>query len=64
LPDEPEPQTTAPHVITDDVIEAIVRRVLDRLPETVVRDAVTAIASATAERLVREEIERIKSNIK
>lgn len=63
LSDEPEPASAAA-IVSDDVIEAVVRRVLDRLSDAVVRDTVTAIASATAERLVREEIERIKSNIK
>lgn len=59
LPDEPVP---AP--ISEEVIDTIVGRVIDRLSETVVRDAVRAVASSTAERLIREEIDRIKSNIK
>ncbi len=78
-PVSPVVQTAAP-VASDDLIDAAVERVLARLSETVVRgavqdavqdavrdavrDAVLAIASETAERLVREEIERIKSNIK
>jgi hypothetical protein len=48
-------------VITDDVIEEVVTRVLQRLSDKVVRETVTAIVSATAERLVQEEIERIKN---
>jgi hypothetical protein len=42
----------------------VTRRVLERLSDTVFRDAVADIASKTAERLVREEIERIKASIK
>jgi CheY-like chemotaxis protein len=61
----PESAASAPQFeVTDALIDTIVRRVLDRLSDTVVRDAVAALASTTAERLVREEIERIKSNIK
>jgi CheY-like chemotaxis protein len=48
-------------VITDDVIEEVVARVLQRLTDKVVRDTVTEIVSKTAERLVQEEILRIKT---
>jgi len=51
-------------VVTDDLIEQITRRVLERLSDRVVRDTVSEIVSAVAERLVREEIDRIKSAIK
>jgi hypothetical protein len=51
-------------VVTDETIELITRRVLDRLSDTVVRQAVTEITSTIAERLIREEIERIKAAIK
>jgi CheY-like chemotaxis protein len=47
-------------VITDEVIEEVVSRVLQRLSDKVVRETVTEIVSQTAERLVQEEIERIK----
>ena len=50
--------------IGEELIEEVTRRVLDRLSDTVVRDAVADIASKIAERLVREEIERIKASIK
>jgi CheY-like chemotaxis protein len=50
--------------VSDEVIEAITRRVLERLSDTVVRDAVSEIASKIAERLIQEEIERIKAAIK
>jgi hypothetical protein len=46
------------------MLEDVVRRVLDRLSNTVVRDAVADIASQVAERLVLEEIARIKASIK
>ena len=37
-------------------------RVLQRMSDTVVRETVTGIVSETAERLVQEEIERIKNS--
>lgn len=48
-------------VITDEVIEEVVARVLQRLTDSVVRETVTQIVSKTAERLVQEEILRIKT---
>lgn len=48
-------------VITDEVIEEIVSRVLQRMTDRVVRETVTEIVSHTAERLVHEEIARIRS---
>jgi CheY-like chemotaxis protein len=61
-----EPQTAVPEAAapSEEVIEEVTRRVLSRLSDTVVRDAVADIASQVAERLVREEIERIKASIK
>ncbi len=53
-------RTPAP-VITDEVIEEVVARVLLRLSDRIVRETVTAIVSKTAERLVQEEILRIKT---
>jgi hypothetical protein len=50
-----------PVVISDEVIEDIVSRVLQRMSDNVVRETVTDIVSQTAERLVQEEIERIRS---
>ena len=59
---------SAPHPpaagVSEDVIDAITRRVLDRLSDTVVRDAVSDIVPKIAERLIQEEIERIKASIK
>jgi hypothetical protein len=50
--------------VTDDVIEQVTSRVLDRLTDRVVRETVSEKVLAVAERLVREEIDRIKSAIK
>jgi CheY-like chemotaxis protein len=44
--------------VTDDVIDQVTRRVIEQLGDRSVRDIVLEVA----ERLVREEIERIKSN--
>jgi CheY-like chemotaxis protein len=51
-------------VITDDLIDRVARRVLEQMSDRIVRETVADLASQTAERLVREEIERIKSAIK
>jgi len=50
--------------ITDELVENVTRRVLDRLTDQVVRDTVGDIVSKVAERLVREEIERIRASLK
>jgi CheY-like chemotaxis protein len=50
-----------PVPISDEVIDQIVSRVLQRISDRVVRETVTDIVSQTAERLVREEIERIRT---
>ncbi len=47
----------------DHLADLVVARVLERLTDSVVRAVVADLVSETAERLVREEIERIKSNI-
>jgi CheY-like chemotaxis protein len=49
--------------IPDEVVERIVQRVLERMSERVVRDTVAGIVATVAERLVREEIEKLKSAI-
>ena len=60
--------TTAPEppmpVATDDLIDDIARRVLERLSDQVIRDTVSDTVSRIAEQLVREEIERIKASIR
>jgi hypothetical protein len=47
----------------DHLADLVVARVLERLTDSVVRGVVADLVSETAERLVREEIERIKRNI-
>ncbi len=49
--------------VPGDLVEQVSRRVLEQLSDRVGRDAVAATVSAIAERLVREEIERIKASI-
>jgi CheY-like chemotaxis protein len=56
--------TNSEIIITDDLIDRVARRVLEQLSDQVVRETVASIASDVAERLVREEIERIKASIK
>jgi CheY-like chemotaxis protein len=51
---------SSPALVNDAMIESITRRVLERLSDAVVRQTVSDIA----ERLVREEIERIRAAIK
>jgi CheY-like chemotaxis protein len=59
---KPEAATRpAAPVITDEVIEEVVSRVLLRLSDRVVRETVTEIVAKTAERLVQDEIQRIKA---
>ncbi len=55
---------TAPREIGEDVLEEVTRRVLERMSDRVVHETVAGIVSSVAERLVREEIERIKASIK
>jgi CheY-like chemotaxis protein len=51
----------APSGLGDDLIEAVVARVLARLTDTVVREFAAAAVPEVAERLVREELLRLKS---
>jgi CheY-like chemotaxis protein len=48
-------------VITDEMIEEIVTRVIQRMTDRVIRETVADVVSQTAERLVQEEIERIRT---
>jgi CheY-like chemotaxis protein len=56
--------TATTPAVTDDLVERVAARVLERLTDQVVRETVADLASAIAERLIREEIERIKAEIK
>jgi CheY-like chemotaxis protein len=46
--------------VTDELVERVALRVLERLAPGAVRDIVTDVVSPIAERLVREEIDRIR----
>ena len=59
----PAPAPSAP-VVAEDLIEEVTYRVLDRLSDQVVRETVADIITKVAERLVLEEIERIKASLK
>jgi len=59
------PATESAHpVVSDELVERVTERVIKRLSDRAVREAVDDIVSDVAERLVREEIARIKSSIK
>jgi CheY-like chemotaxis protein len=48
--------------INEELIEEVITRVLQRMTDNVVRQTVTDIVTQTAERLVQEEIDRIKTS--
>jgi CheY-like chemotaxis protein len=52
-----------PSAADDVLVDRIVQRVVEQMSDRAVRDLATEIVSRTAERLVREEIERIKSGV-
>ena len=57
-----------PPLVTDDLVERVAQRVLERLSDRVVRETVrettAELVSSIAERLVREELDRIKAAIR
>ncbi len=59
----PSSPASAPVVAADELVEQVTLRVLERVSDRVVRETVEGTVSATAERLVRDEIERIKAHI-
>jgi CheY-like chemotaxis protein len=65
-PARPPPSTSSNGggSLSEEVVEDITRRVLDRLSDRIVHDTVAEVISGIAERLVKEEIERIKATIK
>jgi CheY-like chemotaxis protein len=58
----PTPAGT-PIVVTDELVDEVTRRVLERLAPNTARDLVTQVVADVAERLIREEIGRIKSAV-
>jgi CheY-like chemotaxis protein len=56
----PAPGAQAP-VVTDGLVEEVTRRVIDRLAPDAANELVAQIVSEVAERLIREEISRIKA---
>jgi len=57
------PSQSAAPAITDELIDEVTRRVVQRLAPGAANDLVATIVSEVAERLVREEIARIKSAV-
>ena len=51
-------------VVTDELAEEVTRRVIERLGRAAVRGVVADVVSEIAERLVREEIDRIRNKAK
>jgi len=64
------PANTAPWlrppvpIVTDELVERVAERVLARLSDRVVRETTAEIVWSIAERLVREEIERLRAALK
>ena len=52
---------SAPAAITDELVVEVTRRVLERLAPNAARDLVRQVVGEVAERLIREEIARIKA---
>jgi CheY-like chemotaxis protein len=64
---EPRP-SARPHggagsttAVTDELVDEVARRVIERLAPNIAREVVRQVVSDVAERLIREEITRIKS---
>jgi len=53
----------APVAITDELVNEVTRRVLERLAPNAARDLVRQVVGEVAERLIREEIARIKGAV-
>ena len=54
----------APPIVTDELVERVTQRVLERMSDRVVRETTAELVSSIAERLVREEIDRLKAAIR
>ena len=59
----PVASPVAPAIDVNALADLVARRVLEQLSDRAIRESVSQVVSHTAERLVREEIERIKRNI-
>jgi CheY-like chemotaxis protein len=57
------PAAAPPAIAPSDLVDQVTRRVLEQMSERTVRETVADMVSQIAERLVREEIERIKKSI-
>jgi hypothetical protein len=53
-----------PPIVIDELVERVAERVLERLSERAVRETTTQVVSPIVERLVREELDRIKAAIR
>ncbi len=60
----PNPYAAPAAVDVDALADRVTRQVLEHLTDRVVREAVTDIVSKVAERLVREEIDRLKASLR
>ncbi len=58
---EPRAATASPAAITDSLVDEVTRRVVERLAPHSANELVAQIVSEVAERLIREEISRIKA---
>jgi hypothetical protein len=59
----PPARVPQPPVVTDQLIDEVTRRVIERLAPDAASELVAQIVSEVAERLVREEIVRIRSAV-
>jgi CheY-like chemotaxis protein len=62
-PARPHTPSGAPLVVTDELVDEVTRRVIERLAPATARDLVKQVVADVAERLIREEIARIKTAV-
>jgi hypothetical protein len=53
-----------PPIVIDELVERVAARVLERLSERAVHETTAQVVSPIVERLVREELDRIKAAIR
>jgi CheY-like chemotaxis protein len=61
VPTSPSTRPEAPITITDNLVDEVTRRVVERLAPGAANELVAQVVSEVAERLIREEITRIKA---